>query len=60
MTKRPDPRLRRPPSPPRRRPRSAEEQAAIDAIMRHPSYLEADHDVDFLARYDTRGVRLQA
>jgi hypothetical protein len=32
---------------------------AIQAIMRHSSYREADRDVDYLARNDTRGVRLQ-
>ena len=32
---------------------------AIQAIMRHSSYREADQDVDYLARDDTRGVRLQ-
>ena len=34
-------------------------RAAVDAIMRHPSYLEADRDVEFLNRDDTRAVRLQ-
>ncbi len=33
--------------------------AAVAAILRHPSYREADRDVDFLNRNDTRGVRLQ-
>jgi uncharacterized protein (TIGR00730 family) len=35
------------------------QREAIQAIMRHASYREADRDVDFLARNDTRGVRLQ-
>ena len=29
----------------------------IAAIMSHPSYAEADRDVDFLKRDDTRGLR---
>jgi uncharacterized protein (TIGR00730 family) len=33
--------------------------AAIAEILRHPSYREADRDVEFLARNTTRGVRLQ-
>lgn len=33
--------------------------AAIENIMSHASYREADRDVDFLAEDDTRGVRLQ-
>jgi uncharacterized protein (TIGR00730 family) len=32
--------------------------AAVQAILRSPSYREADRDVDFLARDETRGVRL--
>jgi uncharacterized protein (TIGR00730 family) len=32
---------------------------AVQAIVRHASYREADRDVDFLAQDDTRGVRLQ-
>ena len=32
---------------------------AVRAIVTHPSYREADRDVDFLAQNDTRGVRLQ-
>ena len=31
----------------------------LDRILRSPSYLQADQDVDFLERDDTRGVRLQ-
>ena len=34
-------------------------RAAVDAIVRHPSYREADRDVDFLDSDDMRGVRLQ-
>ncbi|MFO1026423.1 MAG: LOG family protein [Acetobacteraceae bacterium] len=37
--------------------RAAEE--IVQAIVRHPSYREADRDVDFLDRPETRGVRLQ-
>jgi hypothetical protein len=33
--------------------------AAIQAILRHPSYRQADQDVDFLNRNDVRGLRLQ-
>ncbi len=33
--------------------------AAVQAILRSPSYLEADRDVAFLDRNDTRGPRLQ-
>lgn len=33
--------------------------AAIHAIMSHPSYREADQDVDFLNEPETRGIRLQ-
>ena len=32
---------------------------AVRAILEHPSYREADRDIDFLDRNDTRGVRLQ-
>ncbi|WP_246024847.1 LOG family protein [Paraburkholderia dinghuensis] len=31
----------------------------LHAIMHNPSYVEADHDIDFLQGDDTRGVRLQ-
>jgi uncharacterized protein (TIGR00730 family) len=31
----------------------------IQTIMESPSYRMGDHDVDFLNRYETRGVRLQ-
>lgn len=44
-------------------PKSEQDDAtaadAIRAIMQHPSYREADQDVDFLAQNDTRGLRLQ-
>lgn len=59
MTIRPDRRSERPAHLPRRQLREPTEQAAIETIMRHPSYREADRDVDFLNRNDTRGVRLQ-
>jgi uncharacterized protein (TIGR00730 family) len=63
----------RPPPPPHptarrsalpwHQPKSVEDDAtaadAVRAIVRHPSYREADRDVDFLAQDDTRGVRLQ-
>jgi uncharacterized protein (TIGR00730 family) len=32
--------------------------ARVRAIMKSPSYRQADQDIDFLARYATRGVRL--
>jgi len=37
----------------------AESWARIQAIMHNPSYVQADQDVDFLNRYESRGVRLQ-
>jgi uncharacterized protein (TIGR00730 family) len=44
-------------------PKSRQEEAQVDerldAIMHDPSYVEADNDVDFLHREETRGVRLQ-
>lgn len=44
-------------------PKSRQEEAQVDerlnAIMHDPSYVEADNDVDFLHRDQTRGVRLQ-
>ncbi len=47
---------------PGQRPKSGEEDpaapAAVQAILNSPSYREADRDVDFLARDETRGVRL--
>ncbi len=48
---------------PWQRPKSVDEDpeamSRINAIMASPSYRQADHDVDFLNRDDTRGVRLQ-
>jgi uncharacterized protein (TIGR00730 family) len=45
------------------RPKSPEDEPmaanAVQAIVRHASYQEADRDVEFLNRNDTRGVRLQ-
>lgn len=45
------------------RPKCAEEDPAapeaVQAIVNNPSYREADRDVDYLARDETRGVRLQ-
>ena len=45
------------------RPKPAEEdpgaRARVAAIMRSPSYRRADQDLEFLARDDVRGVRLQ-
>jgi uncharacterized protein (TIGR00730 family) len=36
----------------------AEAPAALKAILESPSYRQADHDTDFLARGDTRDIRL--
>jgi len=48
---------------PWRRPKSREEDpeafAKVAKILANPSYIEADKDPEFLARDDTRGVRLQ-
>ena len=48
---------------PGQRPKPQEDDPAapeaVKAILRHSSYLEADQDVAFLNRSDTRGVRLQ-
>lgn len=45
------------------RPKSVEEEAhtqdRLQAIMDHPSYRQADRDVDFLYTDATRGIRLQ-
>lgn len=60
----------RPPHPSKRKeplpsemPRVPEDDPAAAArvrtLMASPTYLEADHDVDFLTGDDTRGVRLQ-
>jgi hypothetical protein len=43
------------PKPPEEDPRAPE---AVRAIMASPTYREADKDLDFLAGYDTRGLRL--
>jgi uncharacterized protein (TIGR00730 family) len=57
----PHPLLRRKPLP-SQEPKSAAEDseapAAVQAILDSPSYRQADHDIDFLARGDTRDVRL--
>uniref|UniRef100_E6QUF8 Putative lysine decarboxylase n=1 Tax=mine drainage metagenome TaxID=410659 RepID=E6QUF8_9ZZZZ len=37
----------------------AEAETRLHAIMQHPSYVEPDHDVDFLHTDGMRGVRLQ-
>ncbi len=58
----PDPYHRREPLP-EQRPKSIEEdpdaQERIKTILESPSYQQADEDLDFLNRYDVRGVRLQ-
>ncbi len=58
----PHPRKRKEPLP-SESPRRPEDDPAADARVRaliaSSSYVEADHDVDFLAGDDTRGVRLQ-
>jgi len=58
----PHPALRRS-ALPSHQPKSSEDDstaaAAIRTITSHPSYREADRDVEFLARNDTRAVRLQ-
>jgi uncharacterized protein (TIGR00730 family) len=57
----PHPMLRRKPLP-SQEPKSATEDAkapaAVQAILDSPSYRQADHDVDFLSRRDTRDIRL--
>ncbi|HET8996364.1 MAG TPA: LOG family protein [Acetobacteraceae bacterium] len=58
----PNPRQRRQPLPWHQPKPSAEDPAApeaVRAIIDSPTYREADRDVDFLDRNDTRGVRLQ-
>ena len=58
----PHPQARRQPLP-WQQPKPVEEDPgapdAVRAIIESPGYREADRDVDFLARNDTRGVRLQ-
>lgn len=53
--------LRRKPLP-SQEPKSPTEDktapAAVQAILESPSYRQADHDLDFLARGDTRDIRL--
>jgi uncharacterized protein (TIGR00730 family) len=48
---------------PWQRPKAVEEDPdalrRIEAIQSSPTYRESDKDVDFLARYETRGLRLQ-
>ena len=48
---------------PWQKPKSNAEDAhaavRVEAIMAHPSYRQADHDVDFLNQDETRTVRLQ-
>jgi uncharacterized protein (TIGR00730 family) len=69
VTQRPTPRPK-PPHPHQRReplpwhrPKPAEEDPdaprRVRAILESPSYRQADQDVEFLKRDDTRGVRLQ-
>jgi len=58
----PHPQKRREPLP-WQQPKAGDEDpgapARIEAILASPSYRQADQDVDFLTRDDTRGVRLQ-
>ena len=44
------------PKPPEEDP---EARRRVEAILASPSYREADRDVEFLERYETRGVRLE-
>jgi hypothetical protein len=57
----PHPMLRQKPLP-SQEPKSAAEDAqapaAVQAILDSPSYRQADHDVEFLSRGDTRDIRL--
>lgn len=68
--RRTQPSIPTPPHPHKRReplpwhvPKPVEEDPAapaqVEAILRSPSYRQADEDVDFLNRYDVRGLRLQ-
>ena len=53
--------LRRKPLPsqePKPASEDAKAPAAVQAILDSPSYRQADHDVDFLSRRDTRDIRL--
>lgn len=69
-TRREDPRVPSPAHPHKRReplpwqkPKALEEDPdalrRIEAIQSSPSYRQSDKDVDFLAQYETRGLRLQ-
>ncbi|MGH6877746.1 MAG: LOG family protein, partial [Rhizomicrobium sp.] len=57
----PHPSVRRRPLPtqlPKPAAEDADAPAALKAILESPSYRQADHDTDFLARADTRDMRL--
>ncbi|HTT84975.1 MAG TPA: TIGR00730 family Rossman fold protein [Rhizomicrobium sp.] len=57
----PHPLIRRKPLPsqsPKPAVEDAEAPAALKALLESPSYRQADHDIDFLARADTRDIRL--
>ena len=57
----PHPVARREPLPSQQPKPAAEDPrapAALEAILESPSYRQADHDTDFLARNDTRDIRL--
>jgi hypothetical protein len=57
----PHPLVRRLPLPselPKPAVEDAEAPAALKAILESPTYRQADHDIDFLARGDTRDIRL--
>jgi uncharacterized protein (TIGR00730 family) len=62
VPKPPQPNQRRQPLP-EHRPKPADEDpsasGALQAILQNPSYREADRDIDFLHRNDTRGPRVQ-
>jgi uncharacterized protein (TIGR00730 family) len=64
------PEIPQPPHPQRRekplpwhRPKPTHEDPdapdRVRAILKSPSYIPADEDIEFLTRYDTRGLRLQ-
>ncbi|MBI1867534.1 MAG: LOG family protein [Methylocystis sp.] len=58
----PHPQERREPLPGHRPKPNHEDPSAsqrVKAIFKNPSYRQADGDLDFLASYETRGVRLQ-
>ncbi len=57
----PHPLARRKPLPsqsPKPAVEDADAPAALKAILESPTYRQADHDIDFLARGDTRDIRL--